>query len=108
MTATHTGKVEDALIRSFAIAAKMGDACFESSDPSLHRALQASKQRIADGLRAVLAHDALAEAIHREIMAELFALCQPDKGDIFGFMDDHFDVIQTALRRAVIIDPVAS
>lgn len=95
----------DEMIHRFAIAAKMGDGCFESHDPSVHRALQSSKQRVADGLRAAFATDALAKAVHREMMAELFMACQPDKGDIFAFMDDRIDVVRASLHRALAASP---
>jgi hypothetical protein len=32
--------------------------------------------------------DAVVEAMHKAMMSRLFCICQPDRGEVFSFMDD--------------------
>lgn len=45
--------------------------------------------------------DAMVEAAHTQMMSELFLVCQPDRGDVFSFMDDRKDVLRAALEAAL-------
>lgn len=44
--------------------------------------------------------DDMVEAGHTAMMSELFLVCQPDRGDVFSFMDDRPELIQIALTAA--------
>jgi hypothetical protein len=39
----------------------------------------------------------MVERAHKALMSELFLICQPDRGDVFSFMDDHPEVLRAAL-----------
>jgi hypothetical protein len=43
---------------------------------------------------------ALAKAIGSAIMSELFMRCQPNRGDVFSWMDDHMPEISGAAAHA--------
>lgn len=47
---------------------------------------------------------AAAEA-HKALMSELFLICQPKFGEVFGFMDDHPEVIHTIVRAYLAATP---
>lgn len=40
-------------------------------------------------------------AAHNKMMSELFLLCQPNRGDVFSFMDDRRDVVRAVLSAAL-------
>ena len=42
------------------------------------------------------------ERAHKALMSELFLYCQPDRGDVFAFMDDHPELLRAALAAAAI------
>lgn len=44
--------------------------------------------------------EAMVERAHERMMSELFLLCQPNRGDVFSFMDDRKDVMRGALKEA--------
>ena len=44
-------------------------------------------------------------AAHKALMSELFLACQPDHGDVFGFMDDHPEVLSAAIRAYLSASP---
>lgn len=50
----------------------------------------------------------MVERGHRAQMSELFLRCQPDRGDVFGFMDDRKDVMRIALVAAFSTSPKAN
>lgn len=45
--------------------------------------------------------DDMVERAHKALMSELSLICQPDRGDVFGFMDDHPEVLRAALSAAL-------
>jgi len=45
--------------------------------------------------------DAMVTAAHNKMMSELFLHCQPNRGDVFSFMDDRKDVVRAALSAAL-------
>jgi hypothetical protein len=44
--------------------------------------------------------EAMVKAGHAAMMSELFLVCQPDRGDVFSFMDDRPEIIQIAITAA--------
>lgn len=47
------------------------------------------------------------EAAHKALMSELFFLCQPNRGDVFSWMDDHPEALKPAIARAILADRAA-
>jgi hypothetical protein len=47
-------------------------------------------------------HDEIVEAIQQRIMSELFGLCQPGRGDVFSFIDDHRNFLSAAALDAML------
>jgi hypothetical protein len=45
--------------------------------------------------------DEMVDRAHKAQMSELFLRCQPDRGDVFSFMDDRKDVMRAALTAAL-------
>ena len=55
-----------------------------------------------DGLndRMVVTND-MVDRAHKTMMSELFVLCQPDNGWVFGFLDDDKEFLRSALVAAL-------
>jgi len=47
--------------------------------------------------------DEMVRAAHKALMSELFGACQPDRGDVFGFMDDRPELMRAVLRAALAV-----
>ena len=45
--------------------------------------------------------DEMVQTAHDVLMAELFLVCQPDRGDVFSFMDDRKELLRAVLMAAI-------
>lgn len=59
-------------------------------------ALQAENASLKEALRKPT--DAMVRAAHKALMSELFGACQPNRGDVFGFMDDRPELLRPVIR----------
>lgn len=87
------------MLESRVLAGYLGDS--EGTRNVLRATVVYIRQSLRRAPAPVRVTDEMVEDAHKAQMSELFLRCQPDNGDVFGFMDDRKDVMRIAIEAAL-------